>query len=433
MVKIPEWWIETTLKQCVNTNEKSITKNYLYEKILYLDTWSITENKIEWLQEFLVNKAPSRAKRLVKDWDIIYSTVRPNQKHFWFIKNPQKNLVVSTWFAVLSPKENSDWTFIYYYITQDYITEKLHLIAEQAVSTYPSIKPENIENLQIYLPPLPEQQAIASVLSSLDDKIELLREENQTLEEMGQTLFKEWFISPLAPWRGNWTEKNSSDSKKEKSPLGDLGAELPDGWKEYELSELVDTINWYSYKWDELVEKSNEALVTLKSFDRNWWFQTRWFKEFSWTPKKEHEVFIWDLVVAHTDLTQDAEVLGNPAFIVNDWWFEKLYITMDLVKVEPKNENISKSFLYFLMKTREFKWHCVWYSNWTTVLHLSKKAIPEFKIVLPKDLSWLKEKSVSFDLIMRKISHNFFQIDELTETRDQLLPKLMSWEVRVEF
>ncbi|MBQ7073860.1 restriction endonuclease subunit S [bacterium] len=56
-----------------------------------------------------------------------------------------------------------------------------------------------MKNLPILLPPLPEQKAIAGVLSSFDDKIELLRAENQTLEEMGQTLFKEWFISPLAP------------------------------------------------------------------------------------------------------------------------------------------------------------------------------------------------------------------------------------------
>ena len=61
---------------------------------------------------------------------------------------------------------------------------------------------------------------------------------------MGQTLFKEWFISPLAPWRGNWTEKNSSDPKKEKSPLGDLGAELPDGWKVGKLGEEFDISIW---------------------------------------------------------------------------------------------------------------------------------------------------------------------------------------------
>jgi type I restriction enzyme S subunit len=56
-----------------------------------------------------------------------------------------------------------------------------------------------MKNVPILLPPLPEQQAIAKVLSSFDDKIELLREENQTLEQMGQELFKEWFRGPLTP------------------------------------------------------------------------------------------------------------------------------------------------------------------------------------------------------------------------------------------
>jgi hypothetical protein len=131
------------------------------------------------------------------------------------MKNPPKNLVVSTGFTVISPEKDIDGKFIYYYITQNYITEKLHQIAEQAVSAYPSIRPENIKQLPIHLPPLPEQQAIAAVLSSFDDKIELLRAENQILEQMGQELFKERF--------GKWK----------------VGDELPEGWRVGKLGEEI--------------------------------------------------------------------------------------------------------------------------------------------------------------------------------------------------
>ncbi|MFC2696126.1 MAG: restriction endonuclease subunit S [Candidatus Absconditicoccaceae bacterium] len=183
-------WKATTLGEITQMNLESISTNFGYDKILYLDTGSITENKIEQLQTVEIKDAPSRAKRLVKEGDIIYSTVRPNQKHFGFMKNLPKNLVVSTGFTVISPEKDIDGKFIYYYITQNYITEKLHQIAEQAVSAYPSIRPENIKQLPIHLPPLPEQQAIAAVLSSFDDKIELLRAENQTLEPDGAGAFQ---------------------------------------------------------------------------------------------------------------------------------------------------------------------------------------------------------------------------------------------------
>src|SRR5690606_6900543 len=111
------------------------------------------------------------------------------------------------------------------------------------------------------------------------------------------------------------------------------------------------------------------------------------------SPKKTQQVFIGDLVVAHTDLTQDADVLGNPAFIFDNGGFTKMYITMDLVKVVPKHTDISSSFLYYVMKDRAFKGHCIGFANGTTVLHLSKKAIPEYQIYLPENFELIKKYS----------------------------------------
>ena len=393
MTKIPEWWIETTLKQCVNTNEKSITKNYLYEKILYLDTWSITENKIEWLQEFLVNKAPSRAKRLVKDWDIIYSTVRPNQKHFWFIKNPQKNLVVSTWFAVLSPKENSDWTFIYYYITQDYITEKLHIIAEQAVSTYPSIKPENIENLSIFLPPLPEQKAIAGVLSSFDDKIELLRAENQTLEEMGQTLFKERF-GKYKVWD-----------------------ELPNGWKVGKLTDIADFLNW----------------IALQKFPPKW--DEKWLPIVKIREMKAGITGETDRATKDIDekyIIQNEDVLFSRSWSLElvFWEYWPWALNQHLFKVS--SDKYPKWFYYYWIKHHLTEFRSIASNKATTMWHIQRCHLERAEVIIPSDNDLHKFDEV-MDKLLKKIFNNKSTIHSLTESRDQLLPKLMSWEVRVEF
>lgn len=188
-------WKEYKLGDLIETNALSINKNYPYTNILYLDTGSITCNKIESYQCFDINNAPSRAKRIVSDEDIIYSLVRPNQLHYGFIKSPQKNLVVSTGFVTITCKKELLYPkFLYYYLTQNFITEYLHTIAEASTSAYPSLKPSDIESLEIEIPSLSEQKHIASILGSLDDKIDLLHRENETLEAMAETLFRKWFI-----------------------------------------------------------------------------------------------------------------------------------------------------------------------------------------------------------------------------------------------
>lgn len=73
----------------------------------------------------------------------------------------------------------------------------MHSIAEASTSAYPSLKPSDIEALYILLPTLSEQRIIASVLSSLDDKIDLLHRQNITLEKMAETLFRQWFVEEV--------------------------------------------------------------------------------------------------------------------------------------------------------------------------------------------------------------------------------------------
>ncbi len=205
-------WKEYKLGELIETNVKSIDKNYPYSKILYLDTGSITCNRVESYQEFEIDKAPSRAKRLVKQDDIIYSSVRPNQLHYGYITNPQDNLVVSTGFVTIScNKEKLHPKFLYYYLTQSYITEYLHSVAEASTSAYPSLKPSDIEALDIEIPIHDDQCRIASILTSLDDKIDLLRCENATLEAMAETLFRQWFVEDA---KKEWEEGKVADFSK---------------------------------------------------------------------------------------------------------------------------------------------------------------------------------------------------------------------------
>lgn len=188
-------WSEYRLGDLVETNRSNIGKDYDFSSILYLDTGSITRGRIDGYQEISLSEAPSRAKRLVSESDIIYSAVRPIQRHYGFITDPPKNLVVSTGFVVITCDERQIYPkFLYYYLSSDESVAFLDTIAEGSTSAYPSLKPSDIESLDIILPDLPEQKAITAVLASLDDKIDLLHRQNKTLESLAQTLFRHWFI-----------------------------------------------------------------------------------------------------------------------------------------------------------------------------------------------------------------------------------------------
>lgn len=188
-------WKEYKLGELISVNAKSIDRNYPHKAIEYLDTGSITRGQIEGFQTFELENAPSRAKRLLNNNDIIYSTVRPIHRHYGIIKNPKPNLVVSTGFAVLSCNEKrADAKFIYYFLTSDDVVNYLDMVADGSTSAYPSLKPNVIADMDILLPSLPEQKTIASILSSLDDKIDLLHRQNKTLEALAETLFRQWFV-----------------------------------------------------------------------------------------------------------------------------------------------------------------------------------------------------------------------------------------------
>ena len=173
----------------VNTDQYSAKEGW--QTILYLDTGNITENHIGDIQFFSLpsDELPSRARRKVKHNDIIFSTVRPNQRHYGILNHPANNLLVSTGFTVLTAKPGiADPFFVYYYLTQPELIDYLQGVAEQSVSAYPSLKSSDIEEIEIALPPIAEQKRLSSVLRSLDSKIELNIRINHNLEEQADCL-----------------------------------------------------------------------------------------------------------------------------------------------------------------------------------------------------------------------------------------------------
>jgi type I restriction enzyme S subunit len=391
-------WKEYKLGKIVRLNKESIDKKYSYQTILYLDTGSITKGKIDSFQEYDLLKAPSRAKRLVKNYDIVYSTVRPIQRHYGFIINPPKNLVVSTGFSVIETMiDYADPLFIYYFLTSDEIVETLDVIAEASTSAYPSLKPSDIEMLDILLPPLPEQRAIASVLSSLDDKIDLLHRQNRTLEAMAEALFRQWFVE-----------------------------EAGEGWEEVQLKEVTDIAigrtpprkesQWFStnpidVKWISIKDLGNDGIFIFNTSE--------------YLTQEAVQTFNIPIIPKDTVVLSFKMTVGRVAITAEDMLSNEAIAHFKFSNKTP----FTKEFLYLFLKT--YKYDSLG-STSSIVTAINSTMIKEIEIVIPD-----KEKMNSFqektEPIFNKIGQNQSQIRTLTRLRDTLLPKLMSGEVRTEY
>lgn len=187
-----ETWKKIRLGDACKINTESYSTKEKWGFVNYLDTGNITNNTIDSIKFINLKnmKLPSRAKRKVRTDSIIYSTVRPNQRHFGIIKSQPENFLVSTGFAVIDVDTNIiNADFLYYLLTQNTFVDNLHAVAEQSTSAYPAIKPSDIENLEIEIPDLATQKKIACILSSLDGKMVKNTEINKNLEQQLHILF----------------------------------------------------------------------------------------------------------------------------------------------------------------------------------------------------------------------------------------------------
>ena len=174
-------------------------------------------------------------------------------------------------------------------------------------------------------------------------------------------------------------------------------------------------------------------MATIKNFERKGGFKLDGYKEIipSEKLKPEHHASIFDTVVAHTDLTQNADVIGNAEPILSMSGYNDIVFSMDLVKVIPTSKELSKFLIAAILQTQRFKNHCLSYVNGTTVLHLSKKALPEYELMLPADLTVLKPLDDAVDAMYRQMARNIDESVNLAKLRDGLLPRLMSGELDV--
>ena len=309
------------------------------------------------------------------------------------------------------------------------------LKARSTGTTVLGISQRELRKVEIPLPPLSEQRRIGHILGTLDDKIELNRQMNETLEAMARVIFKSWFVD-FDPVKAKMEGRKPPCMEGETAALfpsafqdSSLG-KIPEGWPVEKIGNLVEIVKGRSYRSRELTE-SDVALVTLKSIMRGGGYRPDGLKPYTGKYNPEQVITPGELVVSYTDVTQEAEVVGKPAIVRGDEKYQTLVASLDLGIIRPLESTVSVWFLYCLFRERRFQSHIYGYADGTTVLHLSKGGVPSYQFALPPE----KIRNL-FDAVAKplfaKIESNENESRTLAQTRDTLLPKLLSGEIRVD-
>ena len=387
-----EAWRKIRLGDVCKTNMDSYSPKEEWNFVNYLDTGNITDNKIDSIQYIDVKneKLPSRARRKVKKDSIIYSTVRPNQRHFGIVKSQPENFLVSTGFAVIdTDAQVLDADFLYYLLTQATLVEALHAIAEQSTSAYPSIKPSDIENLEIEIPDLATQKKIADVLGSLDRKITQNTEVNKNLLEQAQSIFTQEFL---------------------------MFDRIPDGWQESSLLGIADYLNGLAMqKYRPKDDEQGLPVLKIKELRQG---SCDFNSELcSSSIKPEYIVHDGDVIFS-----------WSGSLLVDLWCGGTCGLNQHLFKVT--SSTYDKWFYYAWTNHHLQKFAAIAADMATTMGHIKREELSKAEVLIPSQSDYDRIGGLLaplYDLVIA----NRIENRKLASLRDELLPQLMSGQLDV--
>ena len=323
----------------------------------------------------------------------------------------------------------ADPLYYYYYWKSFQGRSAIRSIVEQGAGAS-GIRSRDLAALSVHWRPVGEQREISRFLNTIDEKIECNERLNGMFEEIVQTIFRDWFVY-LGPVRA----KRNRAEPYLKSEIWELFPEsigvdgLPRSWRYSHLSEIASVTKGRSYRSSDLVD-SNVALVTLKSFNRGGGYRPDGLKPYRGEYKSEQRLNAGDLIVAHTDVTQSADIIGVPAIVPIEEGYDELVASLDVGIVRSDTRKVSNVFLYNLFLSEHFRSHILAYCTGTTVLHLDKRALPSYPVLLPTDDLLDAFNKIAEPMRLRQ-NQLLNDTKVLKKVRDTLLPKLISGEIHL--
>lgn len=289
------------------------------------------------------------------------------------IYRSDENALLNQRTCKIKKSDEIDNQFLYYYFRQ---WENFYALASKATgsASQANISTNTIVDTIIKLPPLPTQQKIAAILSSLDDKIELNNKINTNLEQQARALFKNWFVD-----------------------FEPFGGKMPEGWKVGKLSNLI------TVKYGKDHKKLNDGKYPVYG---------------SGGIMRYVDKFLYD---KESVLIPRKGTLNNVFYINEPFWsVDTMFYT------EMKKENIAK-YVYFFVKGKDLNAM----NAGSAVPSMTTEILNAVEVVIPSD-EWLAKFEMICSPIFKQIKQYIIENQNLEQIRDALLPRLMNGEIKID-
>ena len=325
--------------------------------------------------------------------DVVF-TSKGTVGRFGFVRDGIAKFVYSPQLCFWRSKNHNeiDPRFLYYWMHGKEFLDQVESVKGQTdMADYVNLSDQR--NMSITLPAPKDQKAIAAMLSSLDDKIDLLHRQNQTLEAMAQTLFRQWFIE-----------------------------EAREDWETKKIKDLVEIQSGFAFKSSTFSDVGKYKLITIKAVQDGYLDITN----------ADEIDFIADKVPSYCILVKNDILLSLTGNVGRCCLVDRtnLLLNQRVAKLKPI-EDSNWAFTYILFRQTAMKQNLEDLSKGSAQANLSPIETGLIEIVVPKDDFFIKF-SAEVTPLMLKVMSNKIQIQTLTQLRDTLLPKLMSGEIRVE-
>jgi len=359
--------------------------NYAYIGLEHIEQESLRLNSVGVSSDVTSNKF------LFKSNDILFGKLRP---YFRKVIKPHFEGICSTDIWVFRAKKGFDQNYLYYFLANwDFVNTAN---SGEGGTRMPRADWNFLKTSTWNFPQLPEQTQIASILSSLDDKIDLLYRQNKTLEQIAETLFRQWFVEEAEDsWEigrlGDILESIESGSR----PKGGIDPELKDGIPSIG-AENINGLGVYNF--------SKTKFITQDFFKS----------------MKRGIINTYDVLIY-----KDGAYVGRKGMF-GDGFPYKICTVNEHVFILRTNSRANQFYLYFLLQQDEL----AQLNSNSAQPGLNQEAMKSFEIIMPP-IELIIQFEEKVKCLIDEIFSNCNQINTLTQLRDTLLPKLMSGEVMV--
>lgn len=424
--RIPSHWALKRHKDLSLINRKSLPNDTEpFYQFRYIDISNVNQQGIENDPELIeFHEAPSRARRILREKDIIISTVRTYLKAVAFINFQPKNYIASTGFAVLTPRSVVSPEFLAFYCQSDFFIDLV--VKNSKGVSYPAINATELSCFTCVYPPLPEQQAIAQFLGTktqaINKKVTLLEQKIDYYKELQKSLINDTVTKGL--------------DKSVTLKTTEIGIEVPEAWNRYRLKDIGKLYSGLSGKSGDDFRQDNhpdnKGFIPFTNIAANTYIsKDNLGKVVVGSSEKQNGVKKGDIFFLMS--SEGYEDIGKSSVL--NIGLEQTYLNSFCKGYRLKSKKFDSHFINYLLQSDSYRQLLIVEGKGFTRINLKMEKVNDFFIHLPstkeeqtKIAEYLDDKTTTIDKIVENITD---QIDRLKELRKTLINDAVTGKIRV--